>query len=200
MTATKPIPWDEAAWDHPPVAQQLTDDGGLRVEAMVGSDAWLSTFYGFTHSSAHALLVPARDPAGYEVTFVVGYQHLYDQAGIMISADDRHWIKAGVEISDGIPQVGAVVTGDAGSDWSAAPVPSWAGRSVTIRASLDRDAVLLRARVESEPWQFLRLAPSPTGRLRIGPYLCAPQEPGLSVTFSRFTVGDADRQLHLEED
>ena len=61
MTAMKSIPWAAAAWDHPPVAQRVTDDGGLRVEAVAGSDAWLSTFDGFTHPSAHALLVPARD-------------------------------------------------------------------------------------------------------------------------------------------
>jgi regulation of enolase protein 1 (concanavalin A-like superfamily) len=199
MSAATQIPWADGCWDHPPVRQRETDGGSLVVEAGGGSDAWQRTFYGFDHDSAHALLVPAETPAGYEVTFRVDYHGLYDQVGIMMRVDAQHWIKSGVEISDGIAQVGAVVTDVRGSDWSAAPVPSWAGRDVTIRASLARGAVILRARADDEPWQFLRLAPLPLGDLYVGPYLCAPQGPGLTTAFSRFTVGDADEQLHLQD-
>jgi hypothetical protein len=78
-------------------------------------------------------------------------------------------------------------------------VPEWAGRDVTIRASLDRGAVVLRARVADEHWQFLRLAPLPAGSLQIGPYVCAPQRSGLSVALLRFTRTEQDPQLHLEE-
>jgi regulation of enolase protein 1 (concanavalin A-like superfamily) len=199
MTAES-IRWADASWDHPPERQRETERGELEVEARAGSDAWLSTYYGFTHDDAHALQVPAVVPAGYQVTFRLDYGRLYDQAGIMISADSTHWIKSGVEISDGVPQIGAVVTDARGSDWSAAPVPDWAGQQVTVRASLDRDAVILRARAGNQRWQFVRLAPLPAGPLRIGPYLCGPQGPGHTVTFSAFTVGEADPQLHLEDE
>ncbi len=196
---TTSIPWDEGVWVHPPAQVLERGDGSLLVEAREGSDAWVNTYYGFVHDNAHALLVPAAVPTAYEVTFRVDYDQLYDQAGLLLSVDAGSWVKSGVEISDGVPQVGAVVTGPQGSDWSAAPVPGWAGRDVTIRASLDREAVVLRARADQEPWQFLRLAPLPPGPLRIGPYLCAPQRSGLSVAFSRFARGDQDPQLHLED-
>ena len=195
---SRTIAWDDGVWEHQPPSQRA-EGGSLVVAAREGSDAWVDTYYGFVHDSAHALLVPAPTSAGFEVSFLADYDQLYDQAGLMITADGGHWVKSGVEISDGVPQVGAVVTGEAGSDWSAAPVPAWAGREVTIRASLDRGAVILRARVDAEPWQFLRLAPLPAGSLRVGPYLGAPTRPGLSVTFTGFVVGDPDPQLHLED-
>jgi len=137
MTA-ETIRWTDASWDHPPVRQRETERGELEVEAQEGSDAWVSTYYGFTHDDAYALQVPAVAPAGYEVRFRLDYDRLYDQAGIMIIADTTHWLKSGVEISDSVPQ--------------------------------------------------------------IGPYLCGPQGPGLTVTFSTFTVGQADPELHLEDE
>src|SRR5690606_41566187 len=44
------------------------------------------------------------------------------------------------------------------SDWSVAPVPGWAGRLVTVRASRAGDAVTVRARVDDEPFRLVRVA------------------------------------------
>ncbi len=56
-------------------------------------------------------------------------------------------VKAGIEMSDGVPHVGAVVTNEF-SDWSLAPVQEWKNRMVTIRASFLADALILRARID----------------------------------------------------
>jgi len=193
------IPWRDGAWTAPPEGVEEHPDGALQATAVAGSDAGVETYYGFTRDSAHALLVPAREGSGYEVSFRLDFTRQYDQAGLLISGDARTWIKAGVEITDGAPHAGAVVTTGAGSDWSVAPVPAWAGSIVTVRASLDRGAVILRARADTGRWQFLRLAPLPSGALRVGPYLAAPEGEGLEVTFLRFTKGPADPALHLDE-
>jgi uncharacterized protein len=83
-----------------------------------------------------------------------------DQAGLLLRADAETWLKAGVEVSDGALQVSAVLT-LGGSDWPVAPVPEWAGRQVTVRASRAGDAVTVRARVDDEPFRLVRVAPSP---------------------------------------
>jgi hypothetical protein len=105
-------------------------------------------------------------------------------------------VKAGVEHSDGALQLSAVVTAG-GSDWSTAPVPEWADRSVTVRASLSEDAVTVRARVDEEPFRLVRLAPlAAAGPLLAGPYCCAPETDGFCVRFTGWAQTDADARLH----
>jgi regulation of enolase protein 1 (concanavalin A-like superfamily) len=193
------IPWRSGEWSHPPQRVDEQPDGALRVEAAAGSDAWLETYYGFSRDNAHALLVAAKRGSAYEVSLRLDFSRRYDQAGLLLARDGRRWIKAGIEITDDLPHAGAVVTTPDGSDWSVAPVPQWRGTTVTVRASLDRGAVILRARSEAEPWQFLRLAPLPAGGpLRVGPYLAAPEGPGLVVEFLEFGEFPADPGLHLD--
>ena len=186
------------AWTTPPV-RVWPDGDRLMVEADEGSDAWRHTSYGFVHDDAHALLAPLSESEAVEVSFVLDFDRQFDQAGVMIRVDDATWIKAGVEVSDGSPQVGAVVTRGA-SDWSVAPVPDWAGREVTIRASRDGDAVTIRARSEGEDFRLVRLAPlDPHAPVQAGPFCCAPTRAGLTVRFLDVTVGEADESLHPED-
>jgi regulation of enolase protein 1 (concanavalin A-like superfamily) len=120
----------------------------------------------------------------------------FDQAGVFVRIDENNWIKAGVEYADGVPQVGAVVTRGV-SDWSVAPVPEWTGRTVTVRASWDLDALTIRARVDDEPFRLVRLVPlEPELTASAGPLLSAPTRAGLTVRFTRWAVGEVDAALH----
>ncbi len=191
---TRDVPWADGSWLNPPPTLRV-DGPDLVVTAREGSDFWRTTSYGFVHDSGHALLVDFPDRVAVEVSFVLDYTAQFDQAGVMVRADDRTWTKAGVEVSDGAPQVGAVVTREV-SDWSVAPVPDWAGREVTIRASRDGDALTIRARADG-PWRLVRLVPlAPGVAWRAGPFCCAPTRSGLEVRFTRFAVGPADAALH----
>ncbi|KQS56669.1 hypothetical protein ASG36_16525 [Geodermatophilus sp. Leaf369] len=184
-----------AAWTTPPAATEHTDDG-LRVTAVEGSDAWRHTSYGFVHDDAHALLAPFGARDALEVAFRLDYTEQFDQAGLVLRAGPEEWVKAGVEVSDGVPQVGAVVTHGT-SDWSVAPVPDWAGRTVTVRASRDGDAVTLRARVDDEPFRLVRVAHVDSGlELRAGPYCCAPTRAGLTVLVTGWQRCAPDDALH----
>lgn len=190
------IPWKSGAWTTLPVAAEEETDGRLVVTAAEGSDAWRHTGYGFVHENEHALLEAWGAGRAIEVSFIAAFEAQFDQAGLMIRVDAEHWIKAGVEFADGAPQLGAVVT-DGKSDWSAAPVPEWAGREVTIRATRLGDAVIVRARVEEEPWRLVRLAPLDTdAAVEAGPYCCAPTRAGLAVEFTAWRHTEPDSHLH----
>ncbi|MFV0429291.1 MAG: DUF1349 domain-containing protein [Arachnia sp.] len=187
-----------AAWTTPPTSARLEDDV-LTVEAHQGSDAWRTTSYGFIHDNAHALLAPLADQGSVEVDFLLDYAEQFDQAGLFVRGDAQNWIKAGVEVSDGAPQLGAVVTRGV-SDWSVAPVPEWRGRIVTVRASRDGDAVTIRARAGDEPWRLVRLAPiDPAATLEAGLFCCAPTRAGLRVRFTGLRFGPADASLHPDD-
>ncbi len=186
--------WTDGCWLNPPPDVRREGDD-LLVTAAEGSDFWRVTSYGFVHDSGHALLADLPERTAAEVTFVADLSAQFDQAGLLVRADAAHWVKAGVEHSDGVLQLGAVVT-DEVSDWSVAPVPEWAGRAVGVRASRDGDALTVRARVDDEPWRLVRVAPLPRGPLQVGLMCCAPTRAGLTVCFTDLRLVAADASLH----
>lgn len=190
------VPWSQGTWTTPPKASR-EDGRHLVVEAVSGSDYWERTLYGFQHASGHALLAEWPDSEAVEVSFdLSSFSELYDQAGLMLWHGSTSWIKAGVEMNDGVLHVGAVVT-HGSSDWSLAPVPAWTKGVVTIRASWSNDAVIIRASANAEPWRVLRVAPFPYARGRqAGPFVCAPKRAGLQVTFTRWAHTSPDADLH----
>ena len=188
------IAWEDGHWTHAP--ESVTVDDVLTAEAKAGSDAWRDTSYGFIHDTEHALLSAWPHESAVEVDFFPDFSEQFDQAGLMIRADHEHWVKAGLEFSDGILQLGAVVTWPK-SDWSVAPVPAWNRTPVTIRASRSADAVTLRARSHEGDWQFVRVLPIPPDAvLEAGPFLCAPTRSGLTVRFTDWRIVEKDASLH----
>ncbi|MBT8224298.1 MAG: DUF1349 domain-containing protein [Dactylosporangium sp.] len=197
MTPTT-VPWTAGRWTTPPPAVRERDTW-LVVDAAQGSDYWRQTLYGFTHDSGHGLLAPWPEDSAVEVTFRLdGFSARYDQAGLLLWDTPTRWIKAGVEINDGVPHLGAVVTDDH-SDWSLAPVPDWAGETITVRASRAADAVILRARTDDRPWRTIRVSRfAPGAPAQAGPFTCAPTRSGLTVVFTRWRHTAPDQDLHLD--
>lgn len=174
----------------------IEKDSRLLVTAAEGSDAWRRTAYGYIHDNEHSLLEEWDRGRAVEVTFSAAFDSQFDQAGLMIRVDEERWIKAGVEYADGVLQLGAVVT-NGYSDWSTGPVPEWAGRDITVRATRMADAVAVRARVDDEPWRLVRLAPfDGEASAKAGPFCCAPSSSGLTVSFSAWQLVEPDESLH----
>ena len=188
------ILWEQGVWLNPP-AKSAQESSQLKVTTIHESDFWRNTSYGFVHDSGHALLTDFPAGTSMEVSFILDYSGQFDQAGIIVYSDSQHWIKAGVESADGLPQVGAVVT-SINSDWSLAPVPAWMGKEVTVRASRTTDALTIRVRC-GEVDQLVRLAPIDASlSWSAGPHCASPVSQSLDVTFTRWYQGEADSTLH----
>ncbi|HEX9336913.1 MAG TPA: DUF1349 domain-containing protein [Pseudonocardiaceae bacterium] len=185
------IAWDAATWLNPP-PDVRSDGADLLVTTGSGTDFWRTTGYGYVRDTGHALLADFPVGSAVEVGFVADFTDLYDQAGLLVRIDPSVWVKAGTELTDGMPHVSTVVTHGM-SDWSQAPVPEWAGRQVTMRVSRVGDALTVSAHVDDEPWRPIRLAPlSPDVVATAGPYCCSPVGAGLTVRFTRFAIQAAD--------
>ena len=193
------IEWEEMSWlNEPPAADREGDE--LVVTTGRDTDFWRTTSYDFVHDDGHFLGSPLDGDSAIEVSFECVFEGAFDQAGLMLRADPEHWIKAGVELSDGVLFAGAVVTVGR-SDWSVAPLPdSRPGERLTFRASRTGDAVTIRYRIgDEEGWRFLRLAYFPPElAVSAGPMCCSPKREGLSVRFGPVRVGSPDASLHEE--
>ena len=190
----KKIAWSEGTWSRKP-ASVLEVDGALKVESIEASDWWRITSYGFIHDDGHALTIDFPNESAMEVSFILDFTEQFDQAGIFIRADEANWIKGGVEFCDGYPQVGAVVTQNK-SDWSSSRISEWMGKEVTVRASRSGDAVTIRAGINGD-LQLVRVAPlDPARSWSAGPMTCAPSRAGLVTTFTSWSIGEPDKELH----
>lgn len=191
------VNWSEGVWLNYPLDVEFSN-GEMAVTAIAESDFWRKTAYGFVHDSAHALLIEFPDSSAIEVSFILDFDQMWDQAGLLVFADEERWTKAGIEHADGALQIGAVVT-DVNSDWSTAPIEEWFGREVSFRASRQGNAVTVRAKCDAlgAPWKLVRLFPiDPTLNWKAGPHVAAPSRAGLTVRFTQFLAGAADLTLH----
>src|SRR4051812_14963608 len=86
-------PFADLAWLNPPLAE-TRESGRLTVKTRGATDFWQETFYGFHRHSGHFLHRTVSGDFTALVKFLGRYEALYDQAGLMVRADETHWIKS----------------------------------------------------------------------------------------------------------
>jgi regulation of enolase protein 1 (concanavalin A-like superfamily) len=182
-------------WHDAPPVHELAGDT-LRVVTADHTDFWRITQYGFIRDNGHFFGMPVDGGFTAQVRVRTAFSALYDQAGLMVRIDERRWLKAGVEFSDGQALLSTVLT-DELSDWAVAPAPAFAD-GFWLRVTVDRGVLRVQYSADGATWPMLRLAPfADAPRYLVGPMCCTPQRAGLEVTFSDFTVGPPlARDLH----
>lgn len=186
---------EDYTWQNPPLRHSFEGDM-LHVETGKETDFWRETFYGFRRDSGHFLFAPVAGDFSAEVTVKGQYEVLYDQAGLMIRLSESHWIKAGIEYTDGEMYFSTVVTNDA-SDWSLIKIP--AAESVKLRVTRHHEAVRVQyLDITDDRWKPARLAYfPPTASVDVGVMCCSPQREGFKVAFNCYRVGPPiSRELH----
>lgn len=183
-------------WLNPP-ADWRGDESALELTTGAKTDFWRHTFYGFVRDSGHAWLRPVSGDFTASVRVRGGYEQLYDQAGLMLRVDERRWIKAGIEFTDGMMHFSVVVTSGV-SDWSVIPLPdATPDDEVAIRLTRHGDAVRVQFSVAGSLWRLARLCPFPADDAEIGVMACSPERSGFRAAFRDVAVGPAiARDLH----
>ena len=173
-------------WINEPARWSLGPDG-LFVVTDNATDFWRETHYGFTRHSGH--LFGYQVTGGFTATVRVQarYQSLYDQAGLMVLADEQTWVKAGIELSDGEAMLSSVLT-ITRSDWATGPFQGEAA-DFWIRATVDHGVLRIQASANGQRWALVRLCPFPLlHQYVVGPMCCTPERAGLEVLFPEFSV------------
>jgi regulation of enolase protein 1 (concanavalin A-like superfamily) len=190
----------EFRWRNEPPFHEWRGDT-LVVRTQAKSDFWNNTFYGFKVGNGHHFARSFTGDFSAIVEFSADYQALYDQAGVMIWVDDRTWLKAGVEYTDGALHISVVATRDDQSDWSVMPTDKSPAEPLTFRITRHAETVRVQVRT-AEGWQAVHLAYLPMPEcVEVGPMCCSPTGAGLEVRFSRFEMGPPiSRELHAPEE
>jgi uncharacterized protein len=186
---------EHCRWINEPARWSL-GPAGLLVTTDHATDFWRETHYGFIRHSGH--LFGYRVTGGFTATVRVQaqYQCLYDQAGLMVLADEQSWVKAGIEWSDGEAMLSSVLT-ITRSDWATG---SFQGNAADfwIRITVDRGVLRIQASADGQRWPLVRLSPFPLrDQYVVGPMCCSPERAGLDVLFSELSViNPSGKPLH----
>ncbi|KQR82329.1 regulation of enolase 1 [Sphingomonas sp. Leaf343] len=177
----------DGRWLNEPKRWSVDSAGDLLMVTDKDSDFWRETHYGFIRDSGHFLGFTA--PAAFTAQLRVRgtYDKLYDQAGIMIRVDERHWVKAGIELSDGRAMLSSVLT-DGKSDWGTGPYEG-DPKDFWMRATVAKGVLRLQVSADGKTWPLVRLAPFPVASsYRVGPLACTPERAGLQVRLSDLAI------------
>jgi regulation of enolase protein 1 (concanavalin A-like superfamily) len=187
--------FERCTWLNEPARWSVFDDR-LDVVTDARTDFWRQTHYGFTRDTGHFFGADTGGDFTAELRIRAAYEALYDQAGLMVRVDAENWVKAGIELSDGVPMLGSVLTRKS-SDWATGRFEGDAA-DFWLRVTVAGGVLRLQASADGKHWPLLRLAPFPAAaRYRVGPMCCTPERAGLSVSFTDFSIGPPTmRALH----
>jgi regulation of enolase protein 1 (concanavalin A-like superfamily) len=177
-------------WLNEPASWQRTGDV-LTVSVDPGTDFWRETGYGYIRDSGHVYgEVLAGDlDVSVRLRCTLGVQ--YDQAGVMLRADERTWLKTGVEFFEGRARLSTVLTLGR-SSWMVTDLPEGTD-DIVLRVSRRGDAVEVRYVIEDGPAELAALVFLPPGReVLAGVMAAAPEGPGFRVTFHDLRITERD--------
>lgn len=92
-------PWSTSTWINEPDRWRV-DGEILVVDTGLETDFWRHTAYSFIHDSGHALVSDFPTNTSLELGVEADYSHDFDQAGIMVWADQEHWVFLGANLVD----------------------------------------------------------------------------------------------------
>jgi uncharacterized protein len=163
------------AWDAAPASWSLDQGPLLTIAAPARSDLFNDPAGGEPKAAAPRLLGPVEGDFQLSARVRCAFAGAFDAGALLLWADERRWAKLAFEVSpQGEAMVVSVVTDGRSDDANAFVVGDGA---VWLRISRIEAACALHARLEGEPWRFVRhfalaapdvlragfLAQSPTG-------------------------------------
>ena len=185
--ATSALGRRDGRWLNAPRKWDVDASGDLRLVTDKATDFWRETHYGFTRDSGHFLGFATPGAFTAQLRIRGNYEQLYDQAGIMVRVDQRRWVKAGIELSDGRAMLSSVLT-DGKSDWATGPYEQ-DPRDFWMRATVANGVLRLQVSADGKTWPLVRLAPFPVASAyQVGPMACTPERSGLEIRFSDLSI------------
>lgn len=166
------------------------DGSRLVVRSSPKTDFWRKTFYGYVTDNGHFFSIAAGAEFTFQARVNGKYAAQYDQAGLMVRADEKNWIKCGSELVDGRRQASVVFTRDF-SDWSTQPDFSQS-EPVWWRVVRKKDSIEALASVGGKKFTSVRQGYfPPEAKATVGIMCAAPEGPGFEAVFDEIALDPA---------
>jgi regulation of enolase protein 1 (concanavalin A-like superfamily) len=173
-------------WLNEPAAVAY-EQGRVTVRSKPRTDFWRKTFYGYVTDNGHFFHARVHGEFTLQARVNGQYGTLYDQAGLMVRIDEKHWMKCGSELVDGKRWASVVFTHDF-SDWStledlSQSDPVWwrvARKKDSIEAQVSRDGVAFQTIRQGYFPPFVEV--------QAGIMCAAPEGAGFEATFDQLRM------------
>ncbi len=173
-------------WFNEPASWKVS---GNKLEMYVTpkSDYWRETHYGFTVDDG-PFYYATRGGEFEAVLKITGeYKTRYDQMGMMLRIDEKHWIKTGIEYVDGKYNYSTVVT-DNKSSWSVIQLPEQP-KSVWIKVIRQLDAVEISYSLDGTNYTMSNLSYLQSNApVMVGMMAASPDGDGFRAVFEEFSI------------
>jgi uncharacterized protein len=177
------------SWLNPPAAEHYSE-GVLTVRSKGKTDFWRKTFYGYVTDNGHFMYVPMLGEFTLQARVNGDYSALYDQAGLMVRLDEKHWMKCGSELVEGKRWASVVFTHDY-SDWSTMEDLSQTG-AVWWRVVRIKDSIEVQCSKDGEKFTTIRQGYFPADvKVMAGVMCAAPEGAGFDAKFDQLTLKNA---------
>lgn len=175
--------WRGYSWVREPGNWTITSTGALAWDTRPRSDFWRHTGGVVGADDGDAFLTECVGDFHVTMRLDAEFSSLYDQCGVMVRADERTWLKAGIELDD--DTWFSVVATRESSDWSKQAAPGgpveftvWrTGDTLRVGLAVGESLHLVRELVFDGP-------------VGVGPYSCAPRGLGFPVSATASTGTD----------
>ncbi len=186
-------------WYNEPLDWNIENDN-LTMQVTPRSDYWRITHYGFTVDDGPFYFAERGGEFEVVVKIAGEYKTRFDQMGLMLRVDEKHWIKAGIEFVDGVYNFSTVVTNDF-SNWSVSPIKGKPD-ALWIKAVRRTDAVEIFYSLDGTNYQMSSVAYLPPKKpIMVGMMAASPDGDGFKAVFEDFKIShlpDAGRLEWLE--
>lgn len=183
-------------WFNEPSKWNIQDNK-LKMDVTPQSDYWRITHYGFTVDDGPFYYTTRGGEFEVEVKITGDYKTRYDQMGLMLRIDEKHWIKTGIEYVDGVYNFSTVSTNEY-SNWSVIALQDKPG-SIWIKAIRRIDAVEIFYSLDGKNYVMSNLAYFPQQKpVMIGMMAASPDGDGFEAIFEDFKIMHLPDQRRLE--
>jgi uncharacterized protein len=173
-------------WLNPPASEHY-NGGVLTVRSRGKTDFWRKTFYGYVTDNGHFMHVPMLGEFTLQARINGNYAALYDQAGLMVRLDEKHWMKCGSELVEGKRWASVVFTHDY-SDWSTMEDLTQTG-PVWWRVVRKKDSIEAQCSKDGEQFMTIRQGYFPADVKVLAGVMCAaPEGAGFDAVFDQLTI------------